>query len=234
MKSKIILSSFLLASCSASPRSLFTEDLGSPAPADLVGFPSGSADLGVASVTITGIAPARASTVGRDAITITGSGFDSTTQFAFGGIVAEIISVSDATAKVYAPGNPGNWGVPIPVTARRARDGAIATNSNAASSPSAFRYYAANLVFTELVGRLNSQFFSNPRVPLVGDFNNDGLPDLIVTSISNGTHSMYLNSVSGNFVNTRNDNTNPSNLTVQKGMVTDGSSRLFAPSVVAL
>ena len=221
MKHNIILGSLLLVACSAqTPRSLFP-DLGTPPPEDLA-MPSGSPlDLALAPVTIASIAPARASTVGRDLITITGTGFDSTTQFAFAGIGAEVASITDTTAKVYAPGNPGSWGAAITVSARRARDGQVASNSNAASSPSAFRYYAASLAFTELVGRINPQFFNNGRVPLVGDLNNDGQPDLIATWISNGNHNVYLNSGGGNFVNVRNDGNTPVGLGTQKGMLTD-------------
>lgn len=220
MKTPLILASCLLVSCSATPRS-FLADMDPPEAADLLGFPSGQADLAVPAVSISSIVPGRASTVGRDLLTITGTGFDSSTQFSFGGIVAEVVSITDTTAKVYAPGNPGGWGVPVPVTARRARDGQAASNSNAAGSASAFRYYASTLAFSQLSGRINPQNFNNARVPLLGDFNNDGIPDLIATWISNGNYNTYLNSGGGGFVNVRNDNTSPSNLGTQKGTVVD-------------
>ena len=224
MKTKVILGSLLLAACSEPARQGFGTglDMGIPTPpADLAGFIGEPADLAVPAVSIASIAPARASTVGRELVTITGTGFDNTTQFSFGGIVAEISSVTATTAKVYTPANPGSWGTAVAVTARRARDGQVASNSNATSSPSAFRYYAATLAFTDLVGRLNPANWYSIRVPMVGDLNKDGLPDLIVAAYGQPYHSTLLNSGGGNFVNARNDYNYAAGATTSQGVLAD-------------
>ena len=219
MKTSLILASCLLTSCSAAPRS-FLADMEPPEAADLLGFPSGQADLAVPAVSISSIAPGRASTVGRDLLTITGTGFDSSTQFSFGGIVAEVVSITDTTARSM-PRQPRRLG------RSRARHGASGPRWASGQQqqrqrlPSAFRYYASTLAFSQLSGRINPQNFNNARVPLLGDFNNDGIPDLIATWISNGNYNTYLNSGGGGFVNVRNDNTSPSNLGTQKGTVVD-------------
>ncbi|MCS6915616.1 MAG: FG-GAP-like repeat-containing protein [Myxococcales bacterium] len=225
MRGTLVLGCVLLLACVEAPKpqplppTPDSPDLAQPDPADLAGVTNPSVDLALPPLTIARITPRMASTVGRERVTIVGTGFDNRTVFTFAGLQAEVESVTSTEAVVFTPAG-GPWGVPITVAAWRSTDMARATNSNAANSPSAFRFYASVLAFVESL-RINHNNYTNPRVPLLGDLNNDGRVDLIATYISTGIHSVHLNNGAGNLIYTFNDSNTPSNLGVQKGMLVD-------------
>jgi hypothetical protein len=226
MKGSIALCTLSLLACSEAPRmqplppEADGPDQAQPAAADLRGVQSPGIDLAPASLAIGGITPAFASSVGRQKVTITGAGFDAHSRVRFGGIEAEVESVTPTQIVAYTPASPGAWGVPVAVTVRRG-DGVIATNSNGAGSASAFRYFASSLDFRERdTWSINNGSYTSHRFGLLGDLNNDGRQDLVVT-YATANFSTWLNQGAGDMVNFQNTTTAPSNPGTFKAALAD-------------
>lgn len=220
MRWTLILSSALVLSCSETPRMQPSAnadgDMGVPENPGPVVIP----DLAAPALTMTAVSPKIASTVGRDKITITGTGFDSRTEFTIDGLRADIESVTATSAVIYAPADPGAWGRPISVVARRPSDGVRITNSNAAGSATAFAYYASSLIFTD-TARVNPSNFTSARFPLLGDINNDGKVDILATFIGQASTSAVFNNGFGDFNGNVQSNHTPIGLGVSKGVLVD-------------
>jgi hypothetical protein len=203
MRGHIGLCGMFLFACSEAPRMQPLPpqpdgvDMASPPAADLAGQQSPSIDLAAPALSLGAISPRMAATVGRDRITLTGTGFDNKVEVSFAGVRADIESVTPTQIVAYAPANPGNWGTPIVVAVRRTTDGARVTNSDAAGSPTAFRYYASAIDFRQR--DITFTQYGRPRIAIFADLNNDGKKDMAMMQQDYGNYTSYLNNGTGAF-----------------------------------
>lgn len=231
MKWTFAVSALSLVACSDAPRATLM-DL-PPAPMDMA-MP---ADLSLDSLTIATVTPSTVSSVGRDTITIAGTGFDTRTSFLVGGQPAEVMSVSATQAVIYAPASTVPFGSPVTIQALRSLDGARAANSNAMGSASRFSYYASAFNFQQTNRfnpiNINGNFYNSMRLPVVGDFNGDKLPDLFISSINDAAHTVLLNAGGGNFTITETANNGPGGPGANKGFTADINGDTFLDVVLA-
>lgn len=224
MRLTLILPGLLLVACSEPPRPQPKEpvpdapDLSSSTPADLTGADLTGADLALPTLAITSISPKSASTVGRDRVTIGGSGFDLRTEVFFNGTRADIESVAPGQLVALAPaGLP--WGVPVTVSVRRDSDGARAQNSTAANSSTAFSFSSSSIDF-RLRDRLNHSQNSGTRGFQLGDFNKDGRIDLANLFNANASN-VHLNNGAGGLIYTGSQDNIWNNQSTYKSVAVD-------------
>ena len=208
MRGHIAFCSLALIACVEAPRMQpLPPDPGTTDPnpnaADLSGVVTTNVDLAPTTLSITAITPKVASTLGREQITITGTGFDARTQVSFGGAQAEIKSVTETQIVALSPASPGTWGVPVTISVRRGSDGATAANSTGNDTPTSFRFYPATLDF-RVLNRYNINQYPRSRAFQLMDTNKDGKPDLVQPFNGNVQMPIYLNNGIGDLVYTHN------------------------------